>query len=61
MKIIKDSKAEFTVPNKSEKLKEEIKNIAAHKGIPYGTFLRSEIIKIRDSYPLAMRMPPNPY
>jgi len=52
------NKTDLYIPNKSEKLKSDIQNIASHLGIPYGTFLRTEVIKLRDSYPDHMRQPP---
>ncbi len=50
---------DLRIPNKSVQLKTDLINIAGHIGIPYGTWLRSEIIKLRDSYPEHMRKPFN--
>jgi hypothetical protein len=40
-------------------LASDLKNIADHKGIARNQFLKSELHKIRDSYPEHMRKPFN--
>ena len=57
--IQKSETPDFRVRNKSMTLKKEIVNIAAHKGLGYSAFLRSEIIKIRDNAPAEHRIAPS--
>jgi hypothetical protein len=49
--------SDFRIQNKSMKLKMDIINIAANKGLTVTAFLRTVIIETRNSYPESMRQP----
>ncbi len=48
---------DFRIENPNIKLKEELQNIAAHKGTTLTAFLRGVFIETRDKYPEHMRKP----